>query len=133
MAGLVDSKENEVLDELLGNATLLPDPVYIGLMTSEPNDDATGVVEPVGGGYARTSVVNDLTQWPAAAGGQKSNANVITFATASGAWGTITHFGIFDAVSGGNLLAFGSLNTPRAVLASDVFRFLATALVLTLD
>lgn len=133
MSGLVDAKENEVLDELLGNATLMPDPVFIGLMTTEPADDGTGVVEPVGAGYARVSVVNDLTEWPAASGGQKSNGNVITFPTATGAWGTITHFGIFDALSGGNLLASGALNTSRTVISSDVFRFLATNLVVTLD
>jgi len=133
MAGLVDSKENQVLDELLGNATLMPNPVYIGLMTSAPNDDGTGVVEPAGGAYARVSVANTVPEWPAASGGQKSNANTITFPTATGAWGTITHFGIFDAAGGGNLLAFGALNTPRTVIASDVFRFLTAALVMTLD
>lgn len=133
MAGLVDSKENEVLDELLGNATLMPDPVYIGLMTTAPSDDGTGVVEPIGNGYARVSVDNNLTEWPAAVSGSKSNANNVTFPSATGAWGTITHFGIFDAISGGNLLAYGALNTPRNVLTSDVFRFLAGDLTVSLD
>lgn len=133
MSGLVDSKENQVLDEMLGNATLMPDPVYVGLMTSVPNEDGTGVVEPVGNGYARVSVANNFTQWPAAVGGAKANANDVVFAAATGAWGTITHFGLFDAVSGGNLMAFGALNTPRSVLSTDVFRFLATDLAVTLD
>jgi len=133
MAGLVDSKENAVLDALLGGATLMPNPVYVGLMTAAPNDDGTGVVEPAVGAYARVSVVNDYAQWPAAAGGAKSNASTITFPTATLAWGVITHFGIFDAAVAGNLLAFGALNTPRDVQASDVFRFLAGALAITLD
>lgn len=111
----------------------MPNPIYIGLMTSEPNDDGSGVVEPAGAGYARVSVPNTLTEWPAAAGGTKDNANVLTFPTATGAWGIITHFGIFDAASGGNLLMFGALNTARDVLNGDVFRYLAGALVVTLD
>jgi len=133
MSGLVDTKENQVLDALLGAATLMPDPVYIGLMTSEPNDDGTGVVEPVGNGYSRVSVANTLGEWPAAVGGSKSNANNILFPTATGGWGTVTHYGIFDAVSAGNLLAFGPLNVPRTVVLDDQFRFLSGALVMTLD
>lgn len=134
MSGLVDSKENEVLDALLSTAaTLMPDPVYIGLMTAAPNDDGSGVTEPSGGSYARVSVANTDAQWPAASSGVKNNANTITFPTATAGWGLITHFGIFDAASAGNLLAFGALGASRNVLTDDVFRFLATALQLTLD
>ena len=133
MSGLVDSKENEVLNELLGNATLMTNPVFIGLMNSEPNDDGSGVAEPGVGSYARVLVVNSLSEWPAAVGGQKSNANPIIFPTATAGWGAITHFGIFDAAVAGNLLAFGALNTPRDVLVSDVFRFLSSSLIVTVD
>jgi hypothetical protein len=133
MAGLVDSKENTVLDAILGDATHFPNPIYVGIMTAEPNDDGTGVVEPSGMAYERVSVDNNLTEWPAASGGQKSNASTITFPTATGDWGTITHFGIFDAISGGNLLAFGELNVSRVVWSADIFRFLADDLVVTLD
>lgn len=133
MAGLVDSKENEILDGLLGNATLMPNPVYIGLMTAEPNDDGSGVVEPSGGGYVRLSVANTLGEWPAASVGAKTNASILAFTAASAPWGVITHFGIFDAVSGGNILAFGALNASRDILTSDVFRFLIGDLVVTLD
>lgn len=133
MSGLVDSIENTILDAILGNATYMPNPVYIGLMTAEPDDDGTGVVEPSGGAYARISVANNLTQWPAASGGQKSNANVIQFATATAAWGIITHYGIFDAASSGNLLAFGALDSSRDVQSSDTFSFLATTFIVALD
>lgn len=135
MAGLVDSRENAVLDRLFGGATLtVPATVYVGLMTAAPNDDGTGVVEPPSGAYARVAVTNDLTQWPAASGGQKANANDIVFPTAtSPGWGTVTHFGIFDAASSGNLIAFGALDASRVVIAGDDFRFLAGALVISLD
>lgn len=133
MSGLVDSIENTILDEILGNATYMPNPIYIGLMTAEPNDDGTGVTEPSGGAYARVSVANNLTEWPAASGGTKSNANAIDFTTATAAWGVITHYGIFDASSGGNLLAFGALDSSRDVQTSDTFSFLATAFIVALD
>jgi hypothetical protein len=135
MAGLVDARENAVLDRLFGLAALTPPGTYyVGLMTSAPNDDGTGVVEPIGGSYGRVAVTNDLTQWPAAGGGQKSNANDIVFPTASApGWGTVTHFGLFDAPAGGNLWAFGPLDAPRTVLNGDDFRFLSGALTITLD
>jgi hypothetical protein len=134
MAGLVDSRENAVLDRLFGLAALTPPGTYyVGLMTTAPADDGSGVVEPIGGSYARVAVTNDLTQWPAASGGQKSNANDIVFPTASAGWGTVTHFGLFDAAVAGNLVAFGPLDAPRTVLNGDDFRFLSGALTITLD
>jgi hypothetical protein len=134
MAGLVDSRENAVLDRLFGLAALTPPGTYyVGLMTTAPADDGSGVVEPIGGSYARVGVTNDLTQWPAASGGQKSNANDIVFPTASAGWGTVTHFGLFDAAVAGNLVAFGPLDAPRTVLNGDDFRFLSGALTITLD
>lgn len=126
--------ENTVLDAMLSSsATLFPNPVYIGLFTTAPADDGSGGVEVSGGSYARVSVANTDAEWPAAAGGVKSNANVITFPTATAGWGLVTHFGIFDAAVAGNLLAFGALGASRNVLSSDVFRFLTSALQVTLD
>lgn len=127
---ITDTQANAVLDKLLGQAVgsggLWPATVYIGLLLAEPNADGSGVVEPAGGlGYARVGVTNNATQWPAASTRQKTHANSITFAAASGGnWGTVTYVGIFDAVSGGNLLAAGALQTSRPVNDGDVFRFL---------
>jgi hypothetical protein len=125
---LVDSKANETLDAMLGaGATLFPGTVFIGLMTATPNLDGSGVVEPVGNGYARVSVTNDGTEWSAAASREKTHINDITFPAASGgSWGTVTTAGIFDALSGGNLLAFGALDASRTINDTDVFRFLAS-------
>jgi hypothetical protein len=123
--GLIDAVANDTLDLLLGTAGLLPGTVYIGLMLSAPLRDGTSVVEPVGNGYARVAVVNNLTQWPAAAARRKTHANDIVFPTASGAWGTLTHFGIFDSASAGALLIADALSNPRTVNATDIFRFQA--------
>ncbi|MGD9749372.1 MAG: hypothetical protein AB7W59_00090 [Acidimicrobiia bacterium] len=134
MAGLIDLRENQVLDRLFGGAALSPPGTwYLGLFTSPPADDGTGGTEVSGGSYARVAVVNDLVQWPAASGGSKNNANDIVFPTASAGWGVVTHWGLFDAVSGGNLWAFAALDAPRTVLLGDDFRFIAGAITLSLD
>lgn len=122
---LVDSVANSVLDNLLGSTTILPATVYIGLMTAAPNPDGSGVVEPVGNAYARVAVTNNPANWPAAAARVKQHANDITFAAATGNWGTLTHVGVFDAVSGGNLRIYDLLAVARLVLNTDQFRFLA--------
>jgi hypothetical protein len=133
MAGLINTHENTILDELLGSTTHFASPVYVGLMTAAPDDDGTGVTEPSSGAYARVAVDNNDTEWPDATLGQKSNANDIVFPTATGDWGEITYFGIFETLSGDDLIMFGALNTARDVLTGDTFRFMAGSLDVELD
>lgn len=134
MAGLIDLRENQVLDRLFGLQALTPPATWhIGLFTTLPNDDGTGGVEVSGGAYARVAVTNDLANWPAASGGQKNNANPIVFPTASAGWGTVVGYGFFDLGAGGNLWGFTPLDAERLVILGDDFRFLAGAITLTLD
>jgi len=129
-----DFLENELLDHVFGNSAYsAPGDLYIGLSTADPGDDGAGLAEPVGNGYARVQVTNNLTQWPAAAGGSKNNANDITFPLASGSWGNITHFGIFDQLAGGNLLGSGALTVARTVGDGDQPRFAAGEITISLD
>ena len=135
MAGFTDTLENEVLDHVFSRATYTaPATLYVGLSTTTPTDAGTNFTEPVGNGYARVAVTNDATNFPAAVGGAKSNGTVITFpqATPSG-WGTITHAGLFDAASNGNLLAFGALTASLAVNANNTPRIPVGDLDFTLD
>ena len=135
MAGFTNSYENSVLDHSFGGVSFSPPTVwYIGLMVAAPTELGGSVVEPAGNGYLRVGVANNVTQWPAAVSGAKQNANAIVFPTATGnGWGTVTHFGFFDAISGGNLRAFAPLDTPRLVNAGDGFQFLAGDCKFTLD
>lgn len=124
MSGLVTTQKNAVLDAHLGaSATLLPATVYIGLLKADPSDDGSGVVEPTGGSYARVAVSNNGTNWPAAAGGVKSNAGAVSFPTPTADWGECTHVGVFDAASAGNLRMSGPLGAPRNVLNGDNISF----------
>ena len=53
------------------------------------------------------------------AGGTTSNAVTITFPAPTANWGTVTHFSLFDAASGGNLLIWDALLAPRAINIGD--------------
>lgn len=78
---------------------------YVGLTKAVPNDDGTGFSEPVGAGYARVAVTNNVTNWPAAtttAGRTvKKNGAKITWANPTGNWGNILGWGVFLALTGG--------------------------------
>jgi hypothetical protein len=128
-----DFLENELLDHVLGNASYsAPATVYLALFTAAPTD-AGGGTEVTGGSYARKAVTNNATNFPAAAGGSKS-LNVDTeFITATASWGTCVAFGIFDAVSGGNLLYWADLTTSRTINNGDIGKFAAGALTVTED
>lgn len=127
-----DYIENELLDHVLmqGDYTS-PTNVYIALSTADPTDDASGLAEPSGNGYARVSTA--AADWDSASGGSASNANEISFPEAIGNWGTITHFALFDAASGGNMLAHGSLSASWDVVNRTTVRFPAGDLTVTLD
>lgn len=125
--------ENKLLGLLLGNtAFTIPANLYIALFTAAP-DDTGGGTEVSGGSYARANVTNNTTNFPVPTVGSSSNALPITFAQASAAWGTVTHFGIFDAGAAGNLLIYGALTTPKTVATNDTVSFAAGQMSILLD
>lgn len=127
--------ENKLMEHLFGKtAWSLPSDgsrVWIALCTTAPTDSSTGstIVEPSGNNYARCSTL--AADWNAASGGQIDNANAFTFNEASGSWGTITHFALVDASSGGNVLAWGALTTSKSVTSGVTAKIEAGALVLS--
>jgi len=130
MSSFSDYTENLVLTYLFttGSATR-PTAWYVGLFTAAPSDTGGGT-EVSGNAYAR--VVTGTISGSGTAT-TFSNAAAIEFAAASGGnWGTIGWAGVFDAVSGGNLLAWAPLTTSRVINDGDVFRIPATSLTITL-
>jgi hypothetical protein len=126
MAGSAsDYLENEILDHIFGAAAWsAPENLYFALSTADPLDTGLGIAEPSAGSYTRKAVVNNDTNFPAATGGAKSNGAAIEFVEATGSWGTISHFAIFDAAyPSGNMLAHGDLGTPKAITTGDTARF----------
>lgn len=128
MSAMSDYLENKILDHVLGTAAYThPSTVYIGLSTGSFGDDNSGT-ELSGNNYSRVSAAFD-----AAASGTTDNTSAIEFAAATGSWGTVSHFGIFDAASSGNLLIHGAFSTGKAISSGDVLKISAGDLDITAD
>jgi len=108
--------ENKVLDHVFGgSAYTAPSTLYVGLFTSDPGE-AGGGTEVSGGSYARQTITFTVT------GSQASSSAAVEFPTATASWGTITYAAVYDAVSAGNLLAYGALTASKTIDSGDVFR-----------
>ena len=129
MAALSDYAEKLLLDWAMttGSATR-PTAWYVALYTAAPSDSGGGT-EVSTGGYSRQAVTFDAATSP---GGTTSNTGTVSF-TASGAnFGTITHIGIFDNSSGGNLLWHGAMTASKTVNDGDTLEFSIGNIDLTL-
>ena len=119
--------ETEILDHVFGGAAYTaPTTLYLGLFSAAP-DDTGGGTELSGNAYARLPMAMTIS------GNTASNTDAEEFATATASWGTITHVGVFDASTSGNLLAYGALSESKSVGTGDVFRIPAGDLDITLD
>ena len=117
MAELSDYLEDKLLDHVLrGTSYTSPTTVYVGLYTTDPGDDNSGT-EVDGGCYAR-QVVSVTT----ASGGVVTSSGDVTFPQATDNWGTITHIGLLDALTSGNLLMHTELTTSRLIETGDVLK-----------
>jgi hypothetical protein len=131
MSAASDYLENEVLDHVLGKGTrnfTSPADLYIGLWTADNGLEAGTITGEVSGGsYAREAVSFD-----AAATGSTSNTSTVTFTTATGNWGTITHVAIMDALTSGNVLFHGAVTSSKTIETGDTFQISAGNLTVTL-
>lgn len=83
-------------------------------------DPSNGGVEISGGGYARVTVTNNGTNWPAASNGAKTGA-VQTFPTSTGAWSTTAKWWcLIDAADGTTRWDARPLSAEVSVTAADV-------------
>jgi hypothetical protein len=130
MSSFSDYTENLLLNWLLTtNSATRPTAWYVGLFTAAPSDTGGGT-EVTGNGYARVATGTISISGTSTTA---TNAAAIEFAAASGGnWGTITHAAIFDASTGGNMLAWAPLTTSRTINSGDVFRIPASSLTVTL-
>ena len=131
MGSFSDHWENEILDHIFGKGSYTPPTIYVGLSTADPLDNGSGLAEPSGNGYARVATSGGY--WTTSSGGSLSNAGDISFPQATGSWGTITHFALFDAATAGNMLAHGALNQSKTITSGDTAKFAAGDLDVSLD
>lgn len=117
MSAMSDYLENEILDHILSvGSYTMPSAVYVGLSTGSFGDDNSGT-ELSGNNYSRVAAT-----FSAASSGTTSNSAAIEFAAATGTWGSISHFGIFDASSSGNLLIHGAFSSAKTIENGDVLK-----------
>ena len=130
MAGFSYYLENKVLLHVFGGTSYTaPGTLYVALFTSAPSDTGGGT-ECSGGSYARKSMAAMTVSGTSPT--TATNGAAVEFATATGSWGTVTHVGVFDASTSGNLLGWAALSASKTVSSGDVFRFDAGDLDITL-
>jgi hypothetical protein len=133
MSNASDYLEDNIVKHLFRTGSYTkPSNLYVALYTAAPSDSGGGT-EVTGGSYARVACNPSDSNWAATSGtnGVTSNVAAINFGTASASWGTITHFGILDASSGGNLLVWGALSASKTVGSGDAFQIPAGSLTVT--
>ena len=120
MAALSDHAEKLILDWMMTAGTAArPSAWYVALYTAAPSD-AGGGTELSGSGYAREAVAFAAAT---SGTGTTSNTGVVIFTADGGDWGSVTHMGIHDASSSGNLLWHGALAAAKTVLDGDSLEF----------
>lgn len=128
MAEMSNYLENALINATLRNTTFTsPTTVYVGLYTSDPGEGNTGT-EVSGGSYARVAVT-----FGAPSNGVSTNSASVTFPTATGNWGTVSHIGILDALTSGNLLYYTALDASKTIASGDVFTISTGNLSVTLE
>jgi hypothetical protein len=119
--------ENGLLNAVLRNTSYTsPTTVYVGLYTSNPGEGNTGT-EVSGNSYARKSAT-----FGAPSDGVCTNSASVEFDQATGSWGTISHVGLLDAITSGNLLFYTDITTSKTIETGDIFKIAAGSLSVTL-
>jgi hypothetical protein len=121
--------ETEILDHVFaGAAYTAPSTHYLALYTAAPGETGGGTeVTTSGTAYVRKAVAFTTT------GNTTSNSAAVEFPTATASFGTVTHVGVFDAATSGNLMAYAALSSSKAIATGDVFRVPTGDLDITLD
>ena len=128
MAEFSNYLEDKLLDHVLNNvAYTSPTTTFVALFTDNPGEGNTGT-EVSGGSYARQV----LSVGAASSGVCTSDADV-TFPQCTATWGTVTHIGIYDALTTGNLLMYTPLTTSKTIDVDDILKISSGNLTVSLD
>jgi hypothetical protein len=119
MGSLSNYGENALMGHLFGSAFSPPATVYLALATGDPGEAGTGAA------MSEVANANNYTRkaitFAAAATRKVVQSGAVTFNQASGAWGTVTHWGIVDSAThgAGNLLAYGAFTTSFSPVSGN--------------
>lgn len=139
-----DYAENKITDALLRNQAIgTPATWYIALDTTACSDSAAGT-EVTGGSYARASFTPSLTSWSGTlnssqtvastgTGGVSSNLGTLSFPTPTAPWGTVTHWRLVDAPTGGNTWICAALTASQTISTGNTVSFAVNSLSVTVQ
>ena len=127
MSEMSNYLENALINHTLRNSALsAPSAVYVSLHTANPDEDASGS-ELSGSAYARQAAT-----FAAPSNGVSTTSADINFPKATGSWGTVSHIGIWDASSSGNMLYYTALDASKTIATGDILKIAAGSLTVTL-
>ena len=130
MAEMSDYLEEKVLDHTLGTAAYThPSTVYVSLHTADPVDAGSGA-EVAAGGYTYARQACDFNAAGTNAAGVTENTAIETWTNLPAC--TVTHIGIWDAVSSGNLLFHTAVDSSKTVANGDTISIAVGAITVTL-
>lgn len=133
MSAFSDYLENALISATLRGGTYTGAGVYVALFTANPTDAGTGA-ELTDSGYVRqrahATVVSDGFTVPA--DGVSSNTRNLIFPAIVDSQKVVTHWGIFDSQTSGNLLYHSSMLNPKTLDPTDVLSFPIGSLIVTL-
>jgi hypothetical protein len=115
-SGIGQSEANTILNSRFQNSSATgPATIYLAVFTAAPSDTGLGT-EVSGGSYARQAVTCNSTNFPNASAGAITQANAVTWPTATANWGTITDEAYCAASSGGTQpLYWGDLTANQVI------------------
>lgn len=119
MGSISNYLELELLDHVFKvGAYTPPTNIAVSLHTADPTDAGIGAEVANSNNYARV-VCNT---WDAAASRATANTGAITFPQASGSWGTVTHWALWDSATygAGNCLAHGSFTVSKVIVSGNI-------------
>ena len=127
MSEMSNYLETKILDYVLRDtADWAPTTVYLALHTADPAEDGSGA-EVSGGSYARQACAFDATH---ATGGNTANTSAESFTGMPAC--TVSHIGIWDHASAGNLLFYTDVTASKTVGSGDTISVAEGAVTVTL-
>ena len=136
MAGLSDYAEAAIINALLRGTNFVAPTVSslrLALFTADPTDAGNLNEVATGTWYSRQPTGTFTAPAPSASSQQSSNVASITFPAVTGSAVTVTHVGIFDANTAGNMLFSAPMTSSKTLQVGDVLSFAPGTIVASLD
>ena len=112
MAGFSTYLANQIINDTLVTPYATR---YLALFVADPTDANATANEVSGGWYVR----KNTGSWASPTDGVTENNATIQYNPVTGAQVSISHWGIYDALTAGNLLYSGAFTTPKTFNVDD--------------